>query len=396
MKKLKKSLYLVLCLLVGVSLSGCIEEFKADIPEDDSELLVVEGSICASRLNKFTLSRTMPLNTSTTPQKVTGASVSVRGSDGSEYIMLEADGYYGSWIDALAPDVAYYLHIETGGEVYESEPQKPLRTEPIADVVGVQNTTESNIDVLITPAAPYEPDHANYYSWTYDETWEVHADYTTNMYFDKATMRRMYQAHLFPEVGWKDASGTTIMVGASTNYDGQQIRQLKLYDLDRSNERVWYMYSGLVSQRAITKAEYEYELARRQAGSEMGGLFTPQPSALPTNIHCLTSSKHVIGYVGCSLNVSDYRFFLDADDFSIEIPQREDSRLWIDNCNEEICAKMVDKGMFLCVWDDNRISFGTLKTAWAYERQLDVRYKGAYIERPDYWPVEEDENDEDE
>jgi hypothetical protein len=396
MKKLNKSLYLVLCLLVGVSLSGCIEEFKADIPEDDSELLVVEGSICASRLNKFTLSRTMPLNTSTTPQKVTGASVSVRGSDGSEYIMLEADGYYGSWIDALAPDVAYYLHIETGGEVYESEPQKPLRTEPIADVVGVQNTTESNIDVLITPAAPYEPDHANYYSWTYDETWEVHADYTTNMYFDKATMRRMYQAHLFPEVGWKDASGTTIMVGASTNYDGQQIRQLKLYDLDRSNERVWYMYSGLVSQRAITKAEYEYELARRQAGSEMGGLFTPQPSALPTNIHCLTSSKHVIGYVGCSLNVSDYRFFLDADDFSIEIPQREDSRLWIDNCNEEICAKMVDKGMFLCVWDDNRISFGTLKTAWAYERQLDVRYKGAYIERPDYWPVEEDENDEDE
>ena len=396
MKKLKKSLYLVLCLLVGVSLSGCIEEFKADIPEDDSELLVVEGSICASRLNKFTLSRTMPLNTSTTPQKVTGASVSVRGSDGSEYIMLEADGYYGSWIDALAPDVAYYLHIETGGEVYESEPQKPLRTEPIADVVGVQNTTESNIDVLITPAAPYEPDHANYYSWTYDETWEVHADYTTNMYFDKATMKRMYQAHLFPEVGWKDASGTTIMVGASTNYDGQQIRQLKLYDLDRSNERVWYMYSGLVSQRAITKAEYEYELARRQAGSEMGGLFTPQPSALPTNIHCLTSSKHVIGYVGCSLNVSDYRFFLDADDFSIEIPQREDSRLWIDNCNEEICAKMVDKGMFLCVWDDNRISFGTLKTAWAYERQLDVRYKGAYIERPDFWPVEEDENDEDE
>ena len=396
MKKLKKSLYLVLCLLVGVSLSGCIEEFKADIPEDDSELLVVEGSICASRLNKFTLSRTMPLNTSTTPQKVTGASVSVRGSDGSEYIMLEADGYYGSWIDDLAPDVAYYLHIETGGEVYESEPQKPLRTEPIADVVGVQNTTESNIDVLITPAAPYEPDHANYYSWTYDETWEVHADYTTNMYFDKATMRRMYQAHLFPEVGWKDASGTTIMVGASTNYDGQQIRQLKLYDLDRSNERVWYMYSGLVSQRAITKAEYEYELARRQAGSEMGGLFTPQPSALPTNIHCLTSSKHVIGYVGCSLNVSDYRFFLDAKDFSIEIPKKEDSRLWIDNCNEEICAKMVDKGMFLCVWDDNRISFGTLKTAWAYERQLDVRYKGAYIERPDYWPVEEDENDEDE
>ena len=397
MMKLRNTLYAVLCLLLGVlTLSGCIEEFKADIPDEDSDLLVVEGSICANHLNKFTLSRTQALNISKTPQQVTGASVSVRGSDGSEYIMLEADGYYGSWIDALAPDVAYYLHIEADGEVYESEPQKPLRTEPITEVEVVQNTTESNIDVLITPAAPYEPDHANYYSWTYDETWEVHADYTTNMYFDKTTMTRIYQAHLFPEVGWKDASGTTIMVGSSTNYDGQQIRRLKIYDLDRTNERVWYMYSGLVSQRAITKAEYEYELARRQASSEMGGLFTPQPSALPTNIHCLTSSNHVIGYVGCSLNVSEYRFFIDAEDFSIEIPQREDSRLWINNCDEKICAKMVDKGMFLCEWDDQRISFGTLKTAWAYERQLDVRYKGAYIERPDFWPVEEDENDEDE
>ena len=34
---------------------------------------------------------------------------------------------------------------------------------------------------------------------------------------------------------------------------------------------------------------------------------------------------------------------------------------------------MVAKGMFLCEWEDGRISFGTLKTAWATENQLDVR-----------------------
>ena len=394
MMKLKHSLYIALCLMVGVfTLTSCIEEFEADIPDEDSDLLVVEGSICASRLNIFKLSRTQTLNSSITPRMVTGAIVSVHGSDGSEYTTQATDGYYSCWIDALAPDVEYYLHIETEGEVYESEPQKPLRTEGISDVVGVQNTPEKSIDVLITPDAPFNPDQANYYSWTYDETWEVHADYTTHMYFDKETMKRVYQAHIFPECGWKDATGTTIMVGASTNYDDQHIKKLKLYDIDRSNERIFYMYSGLVYQRAISKAEYEYELARRQAGSDMGGLFTPQPSALPSNIHCLTSGKHVIGYVGCSLNVSEYRFFLDADDFSIQLPQREDARLWIDNCNEEICCRMVDKGMFLCEWNDNRISFGTLKTAWAFENQLDVRYKGTYIERPDYWPQEEDDGE---
>ena len=44
MKELRRSLYLVLCLMAGVcTLSGCIEEYEADISEEDSNLLVVEG-----------------------------------------------------------------------------------------------------------------------------------------------------------------------------------------------------------------------------------------------------------------------------------------------------------------------------------------------------------------
>lgn len=390
MMKLKRSIYYVLCLILGVcSLSSCIEEFEADLPAEDSEVLVVEGAICSGKLNKFILSRTQAIRSYESPRMVSGANVIVRGSDGSEIVAHEVDGYYACNIDALSPDVTYYLHIETGGEVYESDPQKPMRTEKIEDVRGVQNTPTSDIDVLVTPAAPFEADHANYYSWTYDETWEVHANYSTHMYFDVETMTRVYKNNLFPEIGWKDATSSTIIVGGSPNYEGQHIQRLKMYDLSRDNERMYFRYSALVHQRAISKAEYEYELARRQAGSEMGGLFTPQPSSLPTNIRCLTSSKNVIGFVGCSLNTSEYRFFLNAEDFSIAYPKYEDQRVWLENCTEEACCKMVEKGYFLCEWEDERISFGPLRTAWAKENQLDVRYKGAYIEEPDFWSLTE-------
>ena len=390
MMKLKRSIYYVLCLILGVcSLSSCIEEFEADLPAEDSEVLVVEGAICSGKMNKFILSRTQAIRSYESPRMVSGANVIVRGSDGSEIVAHEADGYYACNIDALSPDVTYYLHIETGGEVYESDPQKPMRTEKIEDVRGVQNTPTSDIDVLVTPAAPFEADHANYYSWTYDETWEVHANYSTHMYFDVETMTRVYKNNLFPEIGWKDATSSTIIVGGSPNYEGQHIQRLKMYDLSRDNERMYFRYSALVHQRAISKAEYEYELARRQAGSEMGGLFTPQPSSLPTNIRCLTSSKNVIGFVGCSLNTSEYRFFLNAEDFSIAYPKYEDQRVWLENCTEEACCKMVEKGYFLCEWEDERISFGPLRTAWAKENQLDVRYKGAYIEEPDFWSLTE-------
>ena len=369
------------------SLSGCVEEYEADISSEYSDILVVEGTICSSKMNKFILSRTQEVNSVNIPQMVKGARVSVHGSDGTEYLAQEADGYYSCWIGALIPDADYYLHIEIDGEVYESEPQKPLPTEEIADVTVEQNTKESNLDVLVTTGVPFDSNKANYYSWTYDETWEVHPDYTTVIYFDTKIMAPVYKPDQFPVRGWKDATSSTIMVGTTINYEGQHIRRLKLYDIDRGDERMYYRYSGLIHQRAISKAEYEYELARRQASTEMGGLFTPLPSALPTNIRCLTSDKHVIGFVGCSLNTSEHRFFLETQDFSINHPQHKDARLWLNDCNETVCCRMVlEEHMYLCEWEDERYKpQGKLRTAWAHSYQLDVRLRGAYAEKPDFW-----------
>ena len=389
--KMKYLYFYLVAAAMLLTLSGCIDEYTADIPSDDSELLVVEGTICSSQLNKFILSRTQAVNSSSQPRMVAGAKVSVRGSDGSEYVAQAADGYYTCSLGELNPNVEYYLHIEADGEVYESEPQKPLRTENIAEVSIVQETPESNIDVLVTPDAPFDPDKANYYSWTYDETWEVHPDYTTYIYFDIKTSTPIYDPYQFPLRGWKNATGSTILVGASRNYAGQHIQKLKLYDIDRSNERMYYKYSGIAHQRAISKAEYEYALARRQTSTEMGGLFTPLPSALPSNIHCLTSNKHVIGFVGCSLNTSEYRFFLKPMDYSINHPYPKDARTWLDDCNEQTCYRMVvEQGMYLCEWKDERYRpGGKLRTAWAYDYQLDVRLKGASDMEPDFWSMDD-------
>jgi hypothetical protein len=47
---------------------------------------------------------------------------------------------------------------------------------------------------------------------------------------------------------------------------------------------------------------------------------------------------------------------------------------------------MVKKeGMYLCLWADERAMGGPLRTAWAYKFQLDVRSKGACIEKPEFW-----------
>ena len=94
----------MLSLLASVCiLSGCIDDYEAEIPSDDSDLLVVEGAICSGQLNKFILTRTQPVNSSSIPLMVTGARVSVHGSDGSEYMTQETNGYYTCTIGELTP-----------------------------------------------------------------------------------------------------------------------------------------------------------------------------------------------------------------------------------------------------------------------------------------------------
>ncbi len=370
------------------SLTGCIEEFEAEVPEDESNLLVVEGTIYSGKQCTFTLSWTDPINGYAEPRWSTEAQISVRGTDGSVY---ETEGGYGKYtcqLGDLNPDVEYYLHIEVDGDVYESDPQKPLRTEKIADVRGVQESQESDINILLTPAEPFDNSKTNYYSWTYDETWEVRPEYTTVIAFvpqgiDKGEC--VVTGNLWPERGWKDQASETVMIGSSNSYEGQHIQQMKLYEVDHSSQRMFYKYSSLIHQRAISKGEYEYEKARMQASEDMGGLFTPQPSALPSNIHCKTSKKRAIGYIGCSLNTSEYRLFLVDKDFYIERPRKKSDLVVVDEPTVTDCIKLVNNGLYLVDWNDERYMGGILQTTWAYRYQLDVTIYGCYTEKPDYW-----------
>ena len=227
------------------SFTGCIEEFEADVPDTESNLLMVEGTISSGKLCTFRLSWTQPINGYTAPRWSIDAKLSVRGTDGSIY---ETEGDYDKYtcqLPDLNPDVEYYLHIEVDGDVYESDPQKPLRTEKIADIRGVQETEQSNIDILVTPAEPFDNSKTNYYSWTYDETWEVRPEYTTVIAYDVELQTSVVTGNLWPERGWRDQASETLMMGSSSSYEGQHIQQLKLYEISNQSQRMFFKATTL-------------------------------------------------------------------------------------------------------------------------------------------------------
>ena len=211
------------------------------------------------------------------------------------------------------------------------------------------------------------------------------------MYFDvdAMTMKHMItKEQMYPERGWKFDYNKKIITESTINYAGGKFSKYQLLNIPRDDERVSWCYSNEVRQRAISKAEYEYEMACRQAGWEMGGLFTPQPSDLPTNIRCLTSSRRAIGYVGCSQNVATKRMYIDGTKISRILPKPGESVKLVD-CNEADCVQMASTGMVLYEWIDSRNPFagtGKLTTIWGLAEDFDVRLRGATIEKPYYMP----------
>lgn len=385
------------CSLIGLFLfTGCIEEFEADLSSDETQILAVEGTIFSDSLCNFYLSQSRELNSESGKYlAITDAKLSVKGSDGSEYPVknAETEGEYAIQMPKLNEQVEYWLHIEHHGDIYESLPAKPITTEAPDSVVFKQASRKSNVDVLINTKKVENTNTPLYYQWKLDETWEVRPVFSSNWYYDEAKQTAVHVPNLYPARGWMFGHRKEPFFESTVHYADQQMKNYKLYDIARSDARIFYMYSGLIHQRSISKAEYEYRLACRQASSEMGGLFSPQGITLPTNLRCVNGDKRVIGFVGVAMNECAYRFYIDGNKvLGKEIPLEPELLDSIDPPHEA-CVSLIHQGYRIYHWfEEKEPPFAEsdfilqLHTIWAPEKYFDIRLQGATDKKPEYMP----------
>lgn len=386
-------------------LTGCVEEFDAEMPESESKLLVVNGTIRSNVYSIFQLSWSSSLSssfgtkdknnyatTSSSVDRVCGAKIKVCGTDGSEYPCYEYDtnndgrgsGYYDCLIPELNKDVEYYVQIQIEDDIYESTPEKPIRTPEITYMEHLQRDPQADVDILISTDTPDNPKQTSYFVWDYNETWEVRPRLRSFVYYDLVEDSVICK-DIYPARGWKDYRNEKILVGSTVHYAGGQFEKYQLFEIPRDNERIYWNYSAYVTQRAISRGEYEYMVAVRQAGWEMGGLFSPLPSFLPTNIHCTTSDKKAIGYVGCSMNEVGMRMYIDGTTLSRKMP--DPSRIErVDPSDKDVCRYMVKQDKALYDYKEGNPGKGPVGY-WGELVDFDIRLQsGLYLEKPTYMP----------
>ena len=374
---------LSLCILTSL-MTSCIEEYNAALPTSESNLLVVEGTILSDSTSTFYLSLSMPVNSTDPVTNINNATIQLKGDDGTLINgQLTGNGTYAIDTPKLNANSNYSVVITYDGDTYESDAQKPFPSVAVQNVEANQPTETSDVNILVTTAVPDNPSEIQYYRWTYKETWEVHPEIYSVYIWDSSQQVAVNNNDAYARRGWKFASSGDIIASSSAYYGNNQIVQYKLYDIPRSDRRLYVLYSTEVTQRSLTKAEYEYETERKKISNEMGGLFTPQPSALPTNIHCTTGSKRALGYIGCSLNVASYRLFASPETLKV---QHKYTCEEISSDDEEYPGEqqMADMGYLLASYLE--LPGVGVEYDWASPTCIDITKLGCVTEKPSYWP----------
>ena len=304
--------YLSLMLL----LCSCVDEFDAGLSDTETRILVIEGTIVSDSDCTFHLSHSLPLQASTAALddcQIADAQVSVRGSDGQSWTArLTEPGSYVVPVGHLSSEAQYWLTVNWEGHDYASSPQSPLTTPAIASISFEQPRSDQEVDILVTPnqEVASSTDGSQYFRWNFEEYWEVRTPLTT-IYDYSSEFDSIFVTDLRPNRGWCQKLTSTVTVASNADYVDGQIRGLRLHTLDRDDVRFGTRYCIQVTQTAINREEYEYETLSARLSDEMGGLFTPQPSSLPTNVTCQDADLQVIGYIGVSQNVATRRLYID-------------------------------------------------------------------------------------
>lgn len=402
-----KTILMILATIVAalpvIVVNSCISEFDARLPADENDVLVVTGDIIENSEIDIVLSKTFSLEKPAPPaesQNIT-ATVTVVGSDGSTTAAgIQVDkGTYRLSVGELDSDVSYSLRIEYNGNVYVSEPAKPLRTPDIKELSWEQ--PEPYGDVYFRVSTGNAPsDEPQYFLWSYREDWKFLAVEYTELYYNyelKGISMLSEPEILENYVCWKSNIRNNLLIGTTQGLTANNLVNKRILEMASVSDRFSAEYCLTVSQKAVSKAAYEYYRNKKTENEEMGGIFTPQPSEVPGNITCTTNhAKKTIGFVSVVKNVPVKRLFVNGGEVIRDNQKCEffiTPETFSGNCAREGVEEWEYASMNdlepLGVKSENEDD-GYALYGWVRTNCIDCVVAGGTKDKPDFWPEEGD------
>ncbi|HRH58937.1 MAG TPA: DUF4249 domain-containing protein [Chitinophagaceae bacterium] len=280
-------------------LAGCVKSYNPPVLKAGNNYLVVDGFINtgAGQVTTIILSRTRNLTDTVTSNPETGASINIKGSDGSSYFLnTTGNGIYTSAALTLNTANTYQLQITTSNGKQYSSAFVPCKQTPPIDSL----RWEQRGDAIIYLTTHDPANNTLYYKWQYEETWQYYAQLQAT-YGVANGLIYVSDSSNQTDSCWLSGLSTNVLIGNSTALAQDVISDAKIATIPKDDERIGVRYSILVKQYAISAEAYKYWQIIQKNSQERGGLFDLQPAQLSANIFCDTDpTEPVVGFLSAA------------------------------------------------------------------------------------------------
>ena len=366
----------IMCILLATA--GCKEKFDPPVVKANHNFLVVDGFLNSGGDSSFiTLTRTRNLGDTISSIPELNAAIQLESSGTSIDIAQNMGG--GRFVFPslnLSTANPYRLRIVTfDGKQYMSDEMTVKTTPPIDSV----NYTYNDKGVTIYVNTHDPSNNTRYYRWDYDETWEYHAPYYSEIIYTGAGnppyVYRTTDELIF--ACYRTRNSHKIFLGSSAGLQNDVIFQSPLQFIARRTEEISVRYSINVRQYALTKEAAAYWANLKKTTEQLGSIFDAQPSQLKGNLRNVAdTSEPVLGFMSIS-TVQSKRIFI----------QRGEVGEWTygDFCPSwEITPDSFDIYF-------NRYHYEAITTKGRSNLQgapagcVDCRTSGGTLTKPDFW-----------
>lgn len=378
------TLYIVLWLIIP----SCIIHYEPKIETGNINKYVVAGQVIDNEQYQ-TVSVSMA-STVKDPEfiPVPGCFVRIVDDSGHEFIMNDSiAGFYRVRIDKsfLCPGASFKVMILTPDGINLESDFDTMNECPEVDSVYLirKNNLKNDLGQITNGFQVYLDVNSgnlnsHFFRWEAVETWEYHADYPREWYYD-GTIHHISPPDYSRKICWSTQLVKSIYTLSTENLTENKYYKFPLNFIDNHSSRLFYGYSLLIRQYAISEAAYSYWDELRINSTERGGLYEKQPLSIQGNIHNITNPDQVVlGFFGAA-SVKSKRIFVEkVEDLGFDFSTF---------CAPETLGvgglRSIDPSEYPAFLAGNSLKyFGVQLSQYC----VDCLSLGGTTEKPDFWP----------
>ena len=297
----------ILCLLTAFSVGACVYDFHPDY-QGQAGYVAIEGDILIGDTSRFDVRLSTDLENKQNVGDPLTYTLRVESSDGTMYPQRD------SMVVLTDADLsqAYRLVVEVTAPIKRTYASQwtPVEITPQIDSLAYAVAEDrSRMDIQLST---HSGGPGGYYRWTAAETYEYHSStYTTDFYVPSGAV---YKGKTYPQEAiipfedgenyyycWKSQRRSDVMIASTIDLTEDRLSDHTLYSFTNMDREVSLLYFVEITQTRISEAGYHYWEKMHSNSTDVGGMFSPEPSELRGNIVNVDDPDElVLGFIGVS------------------------------------------------------------------------------------------------